>query len=114
MNPKESRSFISRSRHPKTGYPFALVCINASQLLMELIESGNIALRKELYKIDREDLRSNKNACLELFGDIHIKIVYDLVKLWDIKEQIDLMRFADVRKQYKKRLERELVSIRLE
>jgi len=111
MNPDESRSFINKSRHPTTGYPYALVCINATQLLMELIHSGNIALRKQLYKIDREDLRHN--VCLDLFGDIHTKVVYGLVKAWDVQEQLDLMKFADVRKGYKKKLEKELVSVEL-
>lgn len=105
MNPNESRSFISKSNHPKTGYPYALVCLNACALLIELIQAGNIYLRQTLYKIDREDLRSG-DACLELFGDLHTKIVYELVRAWDIKQPTDIMKFAEIRTRFKAKLER--------
>jgi len=97
-----SRNFILKSRHPKTGYPFAMLAINVTAMLVELTKAGNVQLRLALY--DADTLTDDEQA-LAIFYQIFIRVLHDIVDFWDIKDQLDLMDFARVRVQYKSLLE---------
>jgi len=98
----ESKSFVLKSRHPQTGYPFAMLAINVTAMLVEMTKSGNVQLRMILYK---SSTITNPDDALALFYKAFSRILYDIVDFWDIKNQLDLMNFAQIRVAYKKQLE---------
>lgn len=50
-NYSDSKNFILKSNHKQTGFPFAMLCINLTALLLELLEENHEKLRLYLYRV---------------------------------------------------------------
>lgn len=122
-NYKEAKNFILKSNHKITGFPFAMLCINMTALLCELLENGNPRLKMYVYRtygIINDDDNFNghdfikdhgdfiepvfsETHVLEVFSKIFTRLLLDFKENhWIIKKELDVLNFNKVRESYKK------------
>lgn len=95
-NHKEIKSFVLAAQHPKIGYPFAMLCINITAMLLELFSHEEGLLFRRVCYQTRQPVQD-----LALFYELFNKIVKDFVDFWVITEPTDVLNFATVRNNYK-------------
>jgi len=110
-NEKNSKNFILKSNHPTTGFPFAMLVINLTSLLVELLNSNNKNIRIYLYSktnfnLSCIDQNNSHQISLKLFCELVSKIILDFKNnFWIVKEQSDVLNFNSARAKYKSLLE---------
>lgn len=101
-----AKNFILKASHPVTGWSFGILGINITQLLVDLIESGNGKIRNYIYKkfLEMEVLECGdlEKTCLDIFCSLFIEVLMDFkTNYWQISSQADIMNFNQVRMEYK-------------
>ncbi|KAJ8297396.1 hypothetical protein KUTeg_023927 [Tegillarca granosa] len=99
---EKSRNLLSHSKHPKYGYSYAIVSINMTSLLYEILSNG--ALRTHFYNIKTE------KPSLQDFHEVYCYLFLEFDKFWFDEKPKDIMEFGRVRKKFKQEILHRLMS----
>ena len=120
QNHPDIKKFILEASHPKTGYPFAMLVINLTALLVELLEADQEMCKNYIYRrilsekenivvlaeSDDDDLEKLESIYLSIFCQIFTEVLLDFKKnYWIIENETDVFKFNQVRENYKRLLE---------
>jgi len=94
----ETKNLLMKSQHPKTGFPWAMICINITSLLIELVKGD---FEKLCIKLYRKNPFCEEEEALEIFYDLFVDIVEDFLRFFTIEDQSDLLQFSKYRSDYK-------------
>ncbi|XP_033743760.1 ELMO domain-containing protein 2-like [Pecten maximus] len=90
----QCRRILSRSKHPTYWYPYAVVGINLTKAIYELLQSG--ALRTHFYNI------SKGQPFLHDFHEVYCYMLFEFDKFWINSKPKDIMEFGRLQGKFKK------------
>ncbi|KAK3579958.1 hypothetical protein CHS0354_033476 [Potamilus streckersoni] len=92
----EARKILQKSHHPKLGYSFAIVGINLTDLVYDLLKKGY--MRTHFYN------KICGKATIEEFHEVYCHVFYEFDKFWYSENPKDIMEFGQIREKYRKKL----------
>lgn len=95
-----SRQILSKSHHPTYGFSYAIVGINLTSVLYEL-------LKKETLRTHFYNIKDDKPS-LHDFHELYCYMFREFVTFWFNKKPKDIMEFGRLRDKFKKKIKNKL------
>ncbi|OWF37266.1 ELMO domain-containing protein 2-like [Mizuhopecten yessoensis] len=91
---EQCRRVLSRSNHPTYWYPYAVVGINLTKAIFDMLQSG--ALRTHFYNTSKD------KPCIHDYHEVYCYMFFEFDKFWFDSKPKDIMEFGRLQGKFKK------------